>query len=250
VTDLGVRPFNARSLVLSVLLGLPRPRLSGEATGRLADAFGIARGTMRTALSRMVAAGELLADDGGYELHGDRLLARKRAQHTGRRPAADEWDGSWLVVTALAPSRALAARRDFRATMTNARLAELRPDTWMRPANLPAPPGLDGVLTVRGAVHGVGDDELVATLWDLDALATRGTELLDALDGASAALRARDASTLAASLPVAAAVVRFLREEPLLPPQLLPASWPPDELRRRYARFDRELGRALAATLA
>jgi phenylacetic acid degradation operon negative regulatory protein len=249
VSDLGLRPFNARSLVLSVLLGLPRPRLSSAATGRLADAFGIARGTMRTALSRMVAAGELVAVDGGYELRGERLLARKRAQDIGRRPATGGWDGSWLVVTAVAPSRALAARRDFRAAMANARLAELRPDTWMRPANLPAPPEFDGVLAVRGAVHGVGDRELVAALWDLDALADRGTELLAALDGAWAALRARDARTLAATLPVAAAVVRFLREEPLLPAQLTPARWPPDDLRRRYAGFDRDLGRALAITL-
>ena len=57
--ELGVRPLNARSLVLSVLLGLPRAALTPRALVGLAQAFGVAPGTMRTALSRMVDAGEL-----------------------------------------------------------------------------------------------------------------------------------------------------------------------------------------------
>src|SRR5262245_16457999 len=48
---LGVRPFNARSLVLSVLLGLPDPRLGRPAAFRLGELFGIAPGAMRTAMS-------------------------------------------------------------------------------------------------------------------------------------------------------------------------------------------------------
>ena len=80
------RPFNARSLVLSVLLGLDPPVLPARSLVAVGELFGIAAGTMRTALSRMVAAGELTVDGDGYRLVG-RLLERKAAQDIGRRPA-------------------------------------------------------------------------------------------------------------------------------------------------------------------
>ncbi len=49
---------------------------------------------------------------------------------------------------------------------------------------------------------------------------------------------------------LAAAVVRFLRAEPLLPSALTPDEWPADRLRRRYATYDRALGRVLRRALA
>ena len=170
--DLGIRPLNARSLVLSVLLGLPTPRLPATSTARLAELFDIAPGTMRTAISRMTAAGELASVDGGYELRGP-LVERKAAQDIGRRPAGDAWDGTWWVVTVTSPSRQLAARRDFRTAMANARMGELRPDTWMRPANLAGPRADAGTIVVRGAVEGEDGATLAARLWDLDGIARR-----------------------------------------------------------------------------
>jgi phenylacetic acid degradation operon negative regulatory protein len=250
MVDLGVRPFNSRSLVLSVLLGLPTPRLDGRAALRLAELFSIAPGTMRTALSRMVAAGELAASDGWYELHGERLLARKRAQDIGRRPAAEAWDGSWWVVTVSAPARALTARRDFRAAMTNARMGELRPDTWLRPANLAAPIVVDNTIVVGGALSGIQPDDLVARLWDLDAMAGRSAELLEEVDTGAALLRSQGSAALPRTMLIAAAVVRFLRLEPLLPPVLTPPDWPVESLRDRYADFDRAYGRVLREALA
>src|SRR5262245_2614998 len=133
-----VRPFNARSLVLSVLLGLPRPRLSTGELVRLAAIFGVAPGAARTALSRMAAAGDVAAVDGGYELQG-RLLERKAAQDIARHAPPSAWNGSWWVVVVTAASRGLAERREFRTAMVNSRMGELRPDTWLRPANVPAP---------------------------------------------------------------------------------------------------------------
>jgi phenylacetic acid degradation operon negative regulatory protein len=250
MTDLGVRPFNARSLVLSVLLGLPTPRLRSDAIGRLAELFGVSRGTMRTALSRMVAADELAIVDGGYELHGERLLARKQAQDIGRHPAAEDWDGSWLVVTVLAPARTLAARRDFRTAMANARMAELRPDTWLRPANLPAPADVDGTIAVHGALRGADPHDLVSRLWELDSIARRSAELLAELESGATMLRSQGARALPVTMPLAAAVVRFLRAEPLLPAPLTPPRWPVDNLRDRYAAFDRAYGRTLRDALS
>jgi len=238
VDKLGVRPFNARSMVLSVLLGLPEPRLPAAAILRLAEPFGVAPGTMRTALSRMVAAGELVNHGGDYELRG-RLLERKEAQDVGRRPAGDAWDGSWWIAAVTAPSRTVAERRDFRAQMVNARMGELRPETWLRPANLAGPRGDPAVAVVRGALSGPDADELVQALWDLPAIEARCRLLIAALDDPEL--------ELPAMMRRAAAVVRFLREEPLLPRSLTPDGWPADELRERYRDLDRELGRMVRA---
>jgi phenylacetic acid degradation operon negative regulatory protein len=238
VTDaqLGVRPFNARSLVLSVLLGLPQPRLPAAAVARLAEPFGIAPGTMRTALSRMVAAGELVNHGGDYELRG-RLLERKEAQDIGRRPPRDTWDGSWWIAVVTVPNRTVAERREFRAHMANARMGELRPETWLRPANLDGPRAGPDVGLVRGPLSASEPDKLVHTLWDLTAIGARCRTLLAALDGPD--------PDLPALMRRAAAVVRFLREEPLLPRALTPDDWPADELRERYRDLDRRMGRAL-----
>jgi phenylacetic acid degradation operon negative regulatory protein len=238
VDELGVRPFNARSMVLSVLLGLPEPRLPAAAILRLAEPFGIAPGTMRTALSRMVAAGELDNHGGAYELRG-RLLERKAAQDVGRRPADDAWDGSWWIAAVTAPSRTVAERREFRARMVNARMGELRPETWLRPANLAGPRVGPAVAVVRGPLSGPEAVELVRTLWNLPAIESQCRLLIAALDDPELALPAM--------MQRAAAVVRFLREEPLLPRSLTPEGWPADELRERYRDLDRHLGRSVRA---
>ncbi len=61
----GLRPMSARSVVASVLLGSHPPELPVAALVHLCSRFGIAEGTTRVALSRMVAAGELAAVEPG-----------------------------------------------------------------------------------------------------------------------------------------------------------------------------------------
>jgi phenylacetic acid degradation operon negative regulatory protein len=239
-----IRPFNARSLVLSVLLGLDPPVLPARSLVTLAALFDIAPGTMRTALSRMVAAGELSGDGDGYRLTG-RLLERKAAQDIGRRPAPSEWDGTWTVAVVTAPRRAIAERRAFRTHMANFRMGELRPDTWMRPANLDPPTGDDTLAVVRGPLDGDDPAALVRRLWSLDALAATALDLVRRLEAMLPDLADRRAEALPPTITLAAEVVRFLRSEPLLPPSLTPQPWPPDELRVRYREFDIAVGRTL-----
>ena len=239
-----MRPLNARSLVLSLLLGLDPPQLSARALVRLAELFGIAPGTMRTALSRMAASGELAGDADGYRLVG-RLLERKAAQDIGRRPPSGAWDGEWVVAVVTAPRRDVAARRAFRTHMANLRMGELRPDTWLRPANLAGPDGNDGLVVVRGPLEGEDPPTLAARLWPLPAIASEALDLRRRLDAALPDLADRRPEALPATITLAAEVVHFLRAEPVLPPSLTPQPWPPDALRDEYREFDRALGRTL-----
>ncbi|CAN5721750.1 PaaX family transcriptional regulator C-terminal domain-containing protein [soil metagenome] len=246
MTTADVRPFNARSLVLSVLLGLPDPRLSTAAIVRLGGHFDLAAGTMRTAVSRMVGAGELIRNDDEYRLTGS-LLDRKHAQDAGRRPSPSAWDGSWWTLVTTAPRRTLTERRQFRTAMTNARMGELRPDAWLRPANLGQDPtgGASGMAAVRGPIVGIDPGALARRLWDLDALAARCRELAERIDVDVDDLSRRGPVALPTTMPRSADIVRFLRVEPRLPAELVPANWPVDDLRRRYRTLDQALGRAL-----
>src|SRR5690606_35608404 len=116
------------------------------------------------------AAGDLSVTNGDYELRG-RLLERKESQDAGRRAPTDHWDGAWWIVAVTASRRTVSERRDFRARMANARMGELRPETWLRPANIPGP-HIDGDgIVVRGPLTGHESTAIVRRLWDLPAIA-------------------------------------------------------------------------------
>jgi phenylacetic acid degradation operon negative regulatory protein len=239
------RPLNARSLALSALLGTHPPTLTAGALVSLAELFAINGGTMRTALSRMAGAGDVVVDDAHYSL-APRLVARQAAQDAGRRRAIDTaWSGDWHVAVAVADQRALADRRHLRVIMANARFGELRPSVWMRPANLPAPvlgPDLEAEwLVTTGPAAGADPVELTARLWDLDALARTASDLDRRLADADAGIDHDDPAEIPAAFVLSAEVLRFLRTEPILPTALTPDDWPVDPLRDRYERFERGL---------
>jgi phenylacetic acid degradation operon negative regulatory protein len=245
----GLEPLDARSLALSVLLGSHPPVLPARALVALAELFGIAGGTMRTALSRMTAAGELDAADGRYRLAG-RLLERQRAQDVGRRQPDRTWDGEWHTVIAATDQRELADRRRFRSAMANHRFGELRPDIWMRPANLPVPsPAPDWIVTT-GPIAGIDPADLRDRLWDLGALHARGTALLATVDRLMSATDWSDPDSIPDVFVASAAVVRYLRDEPLLPAQLAPPDWPADRLRPGYDALERQFQVLLRAFFA
>ena len=234
-----IRPLNARSLILSVLLGAHPPRLPASALVALGERFGIASGTTRTALSRLVAAGELTSDDAWYEL-ATPLLERQRSQDAGRRSPNESWNGAWHTAICLDDRRSVTDRRRDRRRLTDHRLGELRPDVWMRPANLGPPDLGDGWSVVTGPRRGASDRALVARLWDLDALAATAARLRRMLlDADAAAEHAPDRfETIPGRFDLAAAVLRFLRSEPLLPAELVDDGGAVDALRSSYARSE------------
>ncbi len=227
-------PLSPRSIVLSVLLGNHPPSMP---VGRLLDftsLFGITAGTARTALSRMVTRGELVNDNGVYRLSG-RLLERQSQQDAGRAARPTTWDGTWWFVAVLADRRSVADRRAFRSRAAGARLGELRPDTWLRPANIDIPADLAGVVMTRGRLVS-GDDAVVAQrLWDLDAIDATARSLVASLRSTATTLTDDPRnSALATGFVQLAACQRFLRTEPQLPESLDP-SRSSVELRSAYA---------------
>jgi phenylacetic acid degradation operon negative regulatory protein len=223
----GLRPLTARSVVLSTLLGAHPPRLPARSLVRAGELFEIAEGTVRVALSRMVAAGDVAHVDGDYQL-SDRLVRRQARQDQSRSPAVRPWSGDWEIAVVTADRRTRADRAVFRQTMAALRLAEVREGTWLRPANLDRPLELSCLVLLGRPT--ADPAELAATLWDLPAWAEGARRLRAALDRADG---------LAAGFMVSAAVLRHLVADPLLPEALLPPDWPGAQLRARYERFDR-----------
>ncbi|MFJ6540417.1 PaaX family transcriptional regulator C-terminal domain-containing protein [Streptomyces sp. NPDC091385] len=227
------RPLSARSVVLSVLLGAHPPRLPVKDLLRLVEPFGVGGSTLRAALSRMVAAGDLRRTDAVYGL-SDRLLARQRRQDEALHPLTRTWDGDWEMLVITATGRDPAARADLRSRLGELRLAELREGVWLRPANLERslPTELHRVaLTYRGRPDEPAS-RLVDRLWPLPAWARTADTLLT---------RAAEAGTPATRLAAYAAVVRHLLTDPVLPPALLPPDWPGERTRGGYAEYQREL---------
>jgi phenylacetic acid degradation operon negative regulatory protein len=224
--------MTARSVVLSVLLGAhPACASAGELIRLTAD-FGIKEATLRVALTRMVSAGDLIRSADGYRL-SNRLLARQRRQDDAIDPRVRGWRGDWVVLIVTSVGNDARTRAALRTAMHNKRFGELREGVWMRPANLEL--DLDPELDARVRVMWARDDapaELAAQLWDLPAWAQTGHGLLDEMAAAS---------DTAGRFVVAAATVRHLLTDPVLPDELLPAGWPGARLRAAYHDFAAEL---------
>lgn len=229
MTSLALRPLSARSVVLSLLLGAHPAELSASALVRAGELFEVPGTTLRAALSRLVASGDLVRDGRTYRL-SERLLERQRRQDAALHPGTAPWDGVWEQVVITSSGRSPQDRAGLRSTLSALRLAELREGVWLRPANLaralPAwPPDL--ISTFRG-IPDEPPEALARRLWDVDGWAARGRALLEAM---AAPDSARTALTLNA------AAVRHLLLDPALPDDLLPRGWPSAPLHREYARY-------------
>jgi phenylacetic acid degradation operon negative regulatory protein len=196
------------------------------------EMFGISDATLRVALTRMVANGDLERTDGSYRL-SPRMLDRQRRQDAALDPAG-RWDGTWETVVVTSVGRSAADRAELRARLTELRLAELREGVWLRPTNLtrPLPAWPAELITTFFGTPSEDPHALARRLWDLDGWNLAGRHLLDDIAAARSS---------AERLTVAAAVVRHLRTDPALPTDLLPRDWVAAELRAAYAAYQREL---------
>lgn len=230
---LAIRPLTARSVILSVLLGAHPPEAAGSEIVMWGLRVGISEPAVRVALSRMVAAGDLERDNSVYRLTR-RLLERQARQDDVLERSPKEWDGTWHVAAVTTVGADPATRASLRQSMTTARFGELREGVWMRPANLDwAPPdGLARSLEVLSATPARPAEDLARSLFNLDQWALVGRELATELGRTD---------VLAERLALAAAVVRHLVDDPLLPVEVLPSDWPGEALRDAYRAFRAEL---------
>ena len=234
--------LTARSVVLSTLLGTHPPVLPVSVIVRTGELFGISEGTLRVALSRMLAAGEVEAGDGSYRLAG-RLLDRQARQEASVAARTRAWrNGQWRFAFVVGPARSANDRSELRQAMRAARLAELREGVWLRPDNLAWAPASSIEEQTRTAVGRFDEPVDVTELWDLEAWADRAEELRSKLW-----VEPTDPEELAPGFVLSADVLRHLQADPLLPKELLPKYWPGEPLREDYAHWDRAY-RALLGT--
>jgi phenylacetic acid degradation operon negative regulatory protein len=224
--------MTARSVVLSVLLGAHPAWATASELIRLTADFGIKETTLRVALTRMVSAGDLIRSADGYRL-SDRLLARQRRQDEAVRPRTRAWRGHWHILIVTSVGTDARTRAALRTTMHHKRFGELREGVWMRPDNLGLELEPDVAARVR-VLRGRDDApaELSGQLWDLSGWANHGHRLLDEM---------AQAADIPGRFVVAAAMVRHLLTDPMLPAELLPADWPGARLRAAYHDFATEL---------
>ena len=107
--------------------------------------------------------------------------------------------------------------------------AEWREGVWIRPDNLLRQP--DRIVAEQCTFFSSRYPDplaLVSQLWDLPGWAREARRLCAELDGADG---------LTAGFMATAKVIRHLLIDPYLPAELLPADWPGEELRERYAEF-------------
>ncbi|WP_280217710.1 PaaX family transcriptional regulator C-terminal domain-containing protein [Nocardia neocaledoniensis] len=229
--SLPLRRLTARSAILSVLLGAHPAQASAATIVHLATELGLQETTVRAALTRMVAAGDLDRDDATYRLT-PRLLNRQKLQDLALDPILRPYDGDWRLAIVTTGAEAAADRTLLRESLLANKFGEIREGVWGRPDNL-------GTAAQIAAAHrltyltGRPDDpaELATRLFHPADWADTATKLLAALD---------TADTMRDRLEVAAAVVRHILHDPILPPEFLPDPWPGADLRHAYRAFRTE----------
>jgi len=247
-----LKPLSARSLVASLLLRSRPPRMPGARLVQWCGLFGIAEGTARVALSRMVERGELYVHDGTYELAG-RVAGRVPAQDWSIDPQRRVWKGMWRTGVVCGGARAADERGALRDAMRRLRYAELRDGVWTRPDNLPRASGSTDSWRVADAQcqwwtgRPVGDPRALAgDLFDGAGWDARARVLVDRLQTASRGLGPSDEG-LAHAFVVGASALAHLRADPLLPGELVPGRPQGERLRRAYRRYEAAFSAALTS---
>lgn len=227
----------ARSFVLDLLSTLRRGAMPVRALVESAALFEIAEGSVRVALTRLLAEGLVERDErGSYRLGANAEPVRSRVatwRDLGARLRA--WSGAWIgVFDARAPTRLEQRKRrralDLLGFRPLARHLEVRPDNLVG--------GVDRVrdeLAALGLAPGAVVCELRAldavteararTLWDADALVADYRRHCRAIEASARRLRTRgDERAMVESFRVGGAALHTLAKDPLLPEPIVPAA--------------------------
>ncbi len=198
--------------------------MSGARLVQWCGLFGVAEGTTRVALSRMVERGELRSHDAALRA-GRPGQSRGSAQDWSLDPVLSPWDGRWRVAMVAPGPRSAPERAALRDAMRRLRFGALREGVWTRPDNLPrasAPPEVWKVADAQCRWwSGRPDDEpraLAATLFDGAGWARRRRSARRPVGRVSRArCRPRRIRPLADAFVAGAAALAHIRADPLLP---------------------------------
>jgi phenylacetic acid degradation operon negative regulatory protein len=246
------RPLSARSLIASLLLRTRPPRMRGSRLVQWCGLFGVAEGTARVALSRMVEKGELRTRDGVYELAG-RVQSRQGAQDWSLEPALARWRGEWRIAVVAPGPRDVTERAALRDAMRRLHYASLREGVWTRPDNLPRAAGPAESWRVADAQclwwTGRPDDDPAAEaaeLFDSASWSQRADMLVGRLRDITHELGS-DTDALAVGFVTGAAALAHVRADPLLPRELVADAAIGDGLRSAYRAYEAAFSNALRA---
>nr|WP_232007182.1 PaaX family transcriptional regulator C-terminal domain-containing protein [Mycobacterium intermedium] len=248
---IGSRPLSARSVLASALLGADQARLTVAELVGIASLFGISEGAARTCLWRMVSNGELTSDGGTYALAGHLAERRRRVDEAARLDATSDWDGTWEIAVVSLDRRSAADRLELRKAATALHLAELREGVWIRPDNLDPQrlPSARAVLDRQCTHFHSAATDITASrmrpLFALDGWMEDATALIEAMQAALDANNTASSESFTYEFMLLIAVTRHLQLDPLLPPELLPDTWPGRILRSTYRRLDKAFERRI-----
>lgn len=230
------RTPSARSFLLDLLSTLRRGAMPVRALVEAAALFGIAEGSARVALTRLLAEEMVERDERGlYRLGAAARPLRSRvAAWRDLDARLRAWSGGWIgVIGGTAAARAV-QRKSARALAlfgfrTFTRGLSLRPDNLAGAADTAR-----AELTALGLAPGsivcsVRDLDAVSdararSLWDADALVAGYRWHCRAIEASARRLRARaPEQAMVESFRVGGAALRALATDPLLPEPIVPA---------------------------
>jgi phenylacetic acid degradation operon negative regulatory protein len=240
----GERPLGARSLIASLLLRSEPPRMRAGRLVQWCGLFGVADGTARVALSRMVDLGELRMVDGMYELAG-RVGARRATQDWSLAPEVEAWDGGWRMAVVDDGARTAADRSALREAMRRLRYAEVRGAVWTRPDNLPRTSGPEQSWAIvddqcqwwRGEPDGEARP-LSESLFGVKAWVASARAAARRLAANERALAKGSERALADAFVAGASALAVIRLDPLLPAELGESARIGQELRAAYYGYE------------
>lgn len=221
----------------------------------LLGSLGFGEAAVRSALFRLLREGQLEGErQGGRRRYWLAADAREwLAAGVARVHAEDEptWDGRWRILLYSVPEAERALRDRMRRELAWLGFGSLGQGAWISP--LPLLPtmirrleqvGVGRTVAFEGEWRGPGSaQELVASAWDLEAVAAR-YRLFLRQDLAPAEVRGAampGAEAFRTWVSLVYEYRKFLHLDPGLPKELLPQDWPGGEVRRRLLALLRAL---------
>jgi phenylacetic acid degradation operon negative regulatory protein len=206
--------------------------------------LGIAEKATRQALMRTAAGGWLHAEKAGRRTRWHLTGAARRLLTDGAEriysftPAAENWDGRWLLVAARIPDGDRGTRHGLRTRLNWAGFGWLGAGLWIsahpereaEAARVLGEAGIGDAHLFLATRTGLGDPgAMVRAAWDLAAIEREYERFIAEFGGRE------PADALARQVELVHAWRRFPAIDPALPRELLPSRWPGLEAARLFA---------------